>query len=127
MHCAMMQHMTAVGHRHVCLTLTNTRMVNPPTKQNFGYPVSPAKKKDGFLANGTNQWGRMTLIVLVASLLLSVLLFPVRRHSLTLQCRSELHFDYETVADWSQICYKPMLNLILICFLQIILMVFGGG
>jgi len=29
MHCAMMQHMTAVGHRHVCPTLTNTRLVNP--------------------------------------------------------------------------------------------------
>jgi len=28
MHCAMMQHMTAVGHRHVCPTLTN-RLVNP--------------------------------------------------------------------------------------------------
>jgi len=29
MHCAMMQHMTTVGHRHVCPTLTNTRLVNP--------------------------------------------------------------------------------------------------
>ena len=29
MHCAMMQHMTAVGHRHVCPTLTNTSLVNP--------------------------------------------------------------------------------------------------
>ena len=29
MHCAMMQHMTAVGHRHVRPTLTNTRLVNP--------------------------------------------------------------------------------------------------
>ena len=29
MHCAMMQHMTAVGHHHVCPTLTNTRLVNP--------------------------------------------------------------------------------------------------
>jgi len=48
MHCAMMQHMTAVGHRHVRPTLTNTRMVNPPTKQNFGYPASPATKKRWF-------------------------------------------------------------------------------
>jgi len=48
MHCAMMQHMTAVGHRHVCPTLTNTRLVNLPIKQNFGYPVSPATKKGGF-------------------------------------------------------------------------------
>ena len=29
MHCAMMQHMTAEGHRHVRLTLTNTSLVNP--------------------------------------------------------------------------------------------------
>jgi len=127
MHCAVMQHMTAVGHRHVCPTLTNTCLVNPPIKQNFSYPVSPATKKGGFFANGTNQWGRMSLIVLVGSLLLSALLFQVRRHSLTLQCRAELYFDHETVADWSQICCKPMSNLILICFLQIFLMMVGGG
>jgi len=84
-------------------------------------------KKDGFLANGTNQWGRLSLIVLVGSLLLSALLFQVSRHSLTLQCRAELYFDHETVADWSQFCCKPMLNLILICSLWIFLIVLGGG
>jgi len=31
MHFAMMQHMTAVGHRHVRPMLTNTRLVNPET------------------------------------------------------------------------------------------------
>jgi len=75
MHCAMMRHMTAVGHRHVCPTLTNTHLVNPPIKQNFGYPVSPVTKKGGFLANGTNKLGRMSLIISVGSLLLSVQFF----------------------------------------------------
>ena len=127
MYCAMMRHMTAVGHRHVCPTLTNTHLVNPPIKQNFGNPVSPVTKRGCFLANGTNKWGRMSLIISVGSLLLSVQLFQVRHHSLTLQCRAKLYFDHETVAYWSQIYCKRMSNLILICSLQIFLMVFGGG
>ena len=49
MHCAMMQHMTAVGHRHVCPTLTNTRLVNPPIKRNVDYPFGFLAKKVVFL------------------------------------------------------------------------------
>jgi len=84
----------------------------------------PCYNKGGFLVNGTNHWRRMSLIVSVGSLLLCALTFPVSRHSLTLHCCAELHFEYETVADWSQFCYKPMLNFILICSLQIF---FNGG
>ena len=37
--CAMTQHTTALGCRHVCPTLTNTRLVNQPIKPDVGYPV----------------------------------------------------------------------------------------
>ena len=43
--CAKMQHVTAVGHRHVRPTPTNTRLVNPPMKRSVGYPVGPVTKK----------------------------------------------------------------------------------
>ena len=58
-----MLHMTAMGHRHVRPTPTNTRLVNTPIEHNVGYPVGPVKKKGGFLANGTSHWRRMSLIV----------------------------------------------------------------
>jgi len=48
-HCAMMQHMVAVGHRNVCPTLTNTRLLNPPIEHNVGYPVRRVTKKVVFL------------------------------------------------------------------------------
>jgi len=47
--CAVMQLMTAVGHRHVCPTLTNTCLVNPPIERDFGYPVGLVTKKVVFL------------------------------------------------------------------------------
>jgi len=59
--------------------------------------------------------------------LLPALLFEVRRHSPTVQCRAELRFDHQIVTDWSQFCHKSMSNLILICSLQLILIVVGGG
>ena len=124
--CAMMQHMTAVGHCHVCPTLTNTRLVNPPIEHSVGYPLGPVTKKGGFLANRTNHSRRISLTISIGSLLLSALLFPVRCHSLTVQCRAELRFDHQTVADWSQFCRKAMLNFILICSLQLILMMVVG-
>ena len=48
-HCAMMQHMTDVGYRHVRPTPTSTRLVNPPVQHNVGYPVGPVTKKVVFL------------------------------------------------------------------------------
>jgi len=45
----MMQHMTAVGYRHVRPTPTNTRLVNLPIEHNVGYPVGPVTKKVFFL------------------------------------------------------------------------------
>ena len=83
-------------------------------------------KKICFLANGTNHSRRISLITQVDSLLLSVLLFQVKRRSLTLQFRVALHFDHQTVADWSQFCCKAVSNLILICSLLLILMVVWG-
>jgi len=56
-----------------------------------------------------------------------MLLFQARHNSLTLQFRAELHFDNQTIADWSQFCCKAMSNLILICSLQLIVMVVGRG
>jgi hypothetical protein len=125
--CAVMQLVTAVGHRHVCTTLTNTCLVNPPIAHNVGYPVGLVTKEGGFLANGANHSRRVSLIISVGSLLLCVLLFQVRRHSLTIQCRAELRFDNQTVADWSQLCRKATSILSLICSLQLILMVVGVG
>ena len=48
-HCAMMQHMTTVGQRHVHPTLTKTRLVILPIKRNFGYRVGPVTIKMFFL------------------------------------------------------------------------------
>ena len=48
-HCAMMQHMTAVGHRHVRPVLTNTHLLNPPIERNVGYPLRRVTKKVVFL------------------------------------------------------------------------------
>jgi len=44
-----MQHVTAVGHRHVRHTPTNTRMVKRPIEHSVGYPVGPVTKKVVFL------------------------------------------------------------------------------
>jgi len=55
MHCAMMQLVTAVGHRQVCPTLTNTCLVNPPIARDVGYPVGLVTKKCGFLANHSKR------------------------------------------------------------------------
>jgi len=43
-HYAVMQLMTAVGHRHVCPMPTNTRLVNPPIERNVGYLIGPVTK-----------------------------------------------------------------------------------
>jgi len=43
--CVVMQHMTAVGHRQVCPTLTNTCLVNPPIDHSVGYPVGPITRR----------------------------------------------------------------------------------
>ena len=56
-----------------------------------------------------------------------MLLFKVRRLSLTLQCRAELFVDHETVADWSQFCRKAKSYFILSCSLQLFLWRGGGG
>jgi len=84
------------------------------------------KKKLVFLPTEPTILGGF-LLSLRLTLLLSVLLFQVKRRSLTLQFRVALHFDHQTVADWLQFCQKAMSNLILICFLQHILMVVGRG
>jgi len=44
-----MQLMTAVGHRHVCPTLTNTHLVNLRIEQDIGYHIGPVTKKVVFL------------------------------------------------------------------------------
>jgi hypothetical protein len=47
-HCAMMQHMTAVGHRSVRPTPTNTCLVNRPIECDVGYSWGPVTKKRWF-------------------------------------------------------------------------------
>jgi hypothetical protein len=81
----------------------------------------------GSLANGTNHLRRMSVIVEVGSLLLSALLFKVRRLSPTLYCRAELCVDHQTVVDWSQFCRKAMSHFILSCSLQLFLWCLVGG
>ena len=44
-HCAVMQHMTAVGHRHVRPMPTNTCRVKPPIEHSVGYRVGRVTKK----------------------------------------------------------------------------------
>ena len=68
---------------------------NPANQAQCWLSCRPCYKKGGFLANWTNHWRRMSLIISVGSLLLSALVFQVRRHSLTLQFHAELHFDHE--------------------------------
>jgi len=80
---------------------TNTFMVNPSIKTKFGYHVGSLETRSGSLANGNNQLRRMTLIVKVGFLLLSVLSFKVRRHSLTHQRHAELHVDHQTVLTFT--------------------------
>ena len=53
----------------------------------------------------------MTLIVKVGFLLLSVLSFKVRRHSLTHQRQVELHVAHQTVPDLSQFCREGKISL----------------
>ena len=124
--CAVLQLMTAVGHCHVRPTLTNTQHPpgKPTNRAQCWLSCRPCYKKCCVLANVTNHWKRIYLIVQVGSLLLSALSFQVRRHSATLQFCVELRFDHQTVADWLQFCCKAMLNLILICSLQLFL---NGG
>jgi len=112
----------------VCPTPKNTRPVNPPIKRSVGYPVRPVTKKVDLLPTERTIGGGC-LIVKVGFLLLSALSFQVRHLSPTLQFCVELRFDHRTVTDWSQFCCKAMLNFILICSLQLILMVVGreGG
>ena len=43
--CAVTQHMAALGYRHVCPALTNTRLVNLAIQPNIGYPVGSVTKK----------------------------------------------------------------------------------
>jgi len=42
--CAVMQHATAMGCRHMCPLLTNTCLVKPPIEPDIGYPVGSYKK-----------------------------------------------------------------------------------
>ena len=112
--CAVMQLMTAVGHRHVRPTLTNTRLVNLTIEHDDGCPSGPVTEKVVLLPMEPTIGGGCLLFRL--ALLLSTLSFQARRHSLTLQFRAELHFDHQTVADWSRFSCKAMSNLILICF-----------
>jgi len=100
--------------------------LNSPIKRSVGYPVGPVTIKVVFLPTETTIGGGCLLSFRLA-LLLSALTFQVRRHSLTLEFRSELHFEHETVGDWSQFCCKQMLNFISISSLQIFLMVVVGG
>jgi len=116
-HCAVMQLMTAVEHRHVRPTPNNTHPVNPPIKHNFGYPVGPVTKKVVLLPTERTIGGQC----------ISAFSFQVTLHSPTLQFCAELRFDHQTVTDRSQFCCKAMPNFILICSLSLILMVVGGG
>ena len=126
-HCAMIQLTRAVGCRYMRPTPTNTRQLILPIERNVVYPVRPVTRKVGFFANEINHSSRISLVTYFGSLLLSVLFFQVRRHSPTLQICAELCIDHQTVADWSQFCFKAMLNFILIGSLQLILMVVAGG
>jgi hypothetical protein len=47
--CALMQHMTAVGHRHVRPRPTNVHLVNPPIERSVGYTLGLVTKKMVFL------------------------------------------------------------------------------
>ena len=124
--CAMMQLTRAVGHRHMHPTLTNTRLLNPPVERSVVDPVGPVTKKVVFLPMERTIGGGFLLSLRLA-LCYCPHLFQVRRHSPTLQCCAKLSVDHQTVADWSQFCRKTMSNFILICSLQLILMVVGGG
>jgi len=120
-HCAMMQLMRALGHRHVRPTSTNPRLLNAPIDHDVVYPVCPVTKKVVFLPMVPTIRGGF-LLPLRLAVLLSTLSFQVRHHSPTLQSCAELCVDH-----WSQFCRKAMSNFILICSLQLILMVVGGG
>ena len=100
--------------------------VNPPIERDVVYPVGRVTKNVVFLPTEPTIRGGCLLSLRLA-LLLSVLFFQVRRHSPTLQSFAELSVDHQTLADWSQFCCEAMLNFILICSLQLILMVVGGG
>ena len=82
-------------------TLTSTHFLNLPIERGVGYPLGPVTKRGVFLPTESNHW-RISLIIKVGSLLLCTLLFQVRCDSLTLQFRTELRFDHQTVTDWSQ-------------------------
>jgi len=73
------------------------------------FRILSLQQKSGSLANGTIQSRRMCLIIKVGFLLLSMLSFKVRYHSLNHHCHAELHFNQQTVADWSQFCSKAIL------------------
>jgi len=62
MHCAVMQLMIAVGHRHVHPMPTNPDTVNPPIECDVGYPLGFVTKI-GFLANGSNHLRMISLII----------------------------------------------------------------
>jgi len=89
------------GNNQFCLArgkviaLPRASTAQPANQAQCWLSCRPCYNKGGFLANGTNHWRRMSLIVSVGSLLLSALTFPVSRHSLTLQFRSELHFKHK--------------------------------
>ena len=97
----------------------------PANQVHVGYPVGHVTIKVVFLPTEPTIGGGSLLSSRLA-LLLSALTFQVSRHSLTLQFRAELHFELETVADWSQFCCKPMLNFDLF-FTDFFLMVVGRG
>ena len=101
-HCAVMQHMKAVGHRHVCSTLTNTQYPSgKPTNQARCWLSCRTCYKKMWFSCQQNQplqddvsyrlgWLSVTVCALV----------PSRRYSITLQFCAELCFDHQTVADW---------------------------
>ena len=118
-HCAVMQHMTALGHRHVQPTLNNTQypLSKHANRAQCWLSCRPCYKKVVFLPTEPTIGGGCLLSFRLA-LLLSLLSFQVRRHSQTLQYCAELHFDHQPVAHWSQFCCKAMSNFILICSLR---------
>ena len=83
-----------------CVPHTDQHPPGKPTNRTQCWlSFRPCYKKVVFLPTKPTIWGGFLLSFRLAPLL-SALLFPVRRHSLTLQCRAELHFDHQAVVDW---------------------------
>ena len=121
--CAVMQHMTAVGCRHVRPTQTNTRLVNLPIEPSVSYPVGSVTKKWLFCQQNLPfaedvSYCLSWLPVFVCALVQSKVPFSDPPVSFRTLC-----FDHQTLPDWSQFCCKSMSDFILSCSLQFI---YGG-